>query len=117
LTVVNIASNDAKEIKPNQYLDYKFTLPPTFCSVRGKIEGVTGGQKNFEAFIMNDENFRNWSARLASQSFQSGRKVVWSFDQNVNGSGDWHLVVSNTFSVVTAKAVTISADATREPKL
>jgi hypothetical protein len=109
--VVPIASNETQEVKPRQYLDYKFTLPPRICRISGKIEGLGGGDRDFAALLMNNEDFGNWVAGLSAHAIESGRKAVWSFDEMISGPGGWHLVVSNTFAAVTAKAVTVDAKA------
>ena len=109
--VVTIASNEAKEVKARQYLDYKFSLPDRSCRISGKIEGVKGGDRDFEALLLDHANFRNWVAGQSANAIESGRKVVWSFDETIPGEANWHLVVSNTFSAVTPKAVTVDAKA------
>jgi len=55
--VVTIASNEAKEVKARQYLDYKFTLPPRTCRISGRIEGLTGGDRDFAALLMITKTF------------------------------------------------------------
>lgn len=82
------------------------------CRVVGRIEGVAGGNKDLEAFVMDDDNFRNWSTDHEARAFQSGRVVVWSPNVSVSGPGTHHLVVSNAFSTFTDKAVTVRAQAT-----
>ncbi|MGE0440847.1 MAG: hypothetical protein AB7S39_10180 [Gemmatimonadales bacterium] len=110
--VLPIASGKAVEVKASQYLDFSFELPPRLCTISGRVEGISGGGKDFESFIMNDDNFRNWSTNHEAKGIQSGRVVVWSPKETVRGPGRYHLVVSNAFSVITAKAVAIEATAT-----
>ena len=109
--VVNIADNDATELKPQKFVDYHFPLPARTCSITGRVEGISGGNKDFEAFILDDDDFRNWSAHEKANGIQSGRKVVWTINETVTGPGQWHLVVSNGFSGFTTKAVMVSAKA------
>lgn len=110
--MTTIAPTEAREILAADFIDYTFTLPARTCSVDGRIEGITGGVKDFEALIVTDDGFKNWAAGVETEGIQSGRKVVWSFATKLIGPGRWHLVVSNKFSLVTKKAVTVSATAT-----
>lgn len=109
--IVSIAEGNATEIKAGHYHDYTFELPARVCSIAGRVEGISGGGKDFEGFIMDDDNFRNWSAGHQAKGFESGRVVVWSPNEMVRGPGKYHFVVSNTFSTLTDKAVTVQAKA------
>ena len=110
---VNIASSDVREIQAGMYLDYKFTLPLSRCTLTGRIEGVSGGNKDFEAWVLDDDSYRNWSAGLVPQNgVASGRQVVWNFSATAQGPGLFHLIVSNGFSTITTKVVTTTASAT-----
>ncbi len=108
---VKIADGKAAEIKPGQYLDFSFELPPRVCTIAGRVEGISGGGKDFEGFLMDDDSFRNWSTNHEAKGLQSGRVVVWSPQHAVQGPGKHHLIVSNAFSLVTAKAVSVEATA------
>jgi hypothetical protein len=77
------------------------------------VLGISGGNKDFYAAIMSDDDFRN---------FQTGHdsKVYWQSEPRsaaativgvVNGPGQFHLVVSNHFSSITTKVVEVSAEA------
>lgn len=106
------AENQTKEIPASKYVEYKFSIPPRTCILEGKIEGLVGANKDFEAFIMNGENRKNWIAALSARGTESGRKVAWSFNQPIIGPGDWYLIVSNSFSLLSSKTVLVSAKAT-----
>jgi hypothetical protein len=110
---ISIVSNDVREIPAGACLDYKFTLPAGTCALTGRIEGVSGGNKDFEAMVVDDDGFRNWTAGLTPQSYvASGRQVVWNLSAQAQGPRLYHLIVSNAFSTITAKVVTTSASAT-----
>jgi ketosteroid isomerase-like protein len=104
---VHIADGRAIEIKPASYVHYTFQVPAASCVVTGRLVGISGGKKDFEAFIMDDDNFQNWSAgQQAMTAWQSGRVVVKSIESAVvTGPGTFHLVLSNNWSVGTAKTV------------
>jgi uncharacterized protein (TIGR02246 family) len=113
-TIIGVANGRAAEIKPGGWIYYTFQLPAATCEIRGRITGISGGNKDFEAFITNDDGFQNWSAGQQSRVFwQSGRVVVTSIENAVIvGPGTFQLVVSNRWSGVTSKTVQSQAMAT-----
>ncbi len=110
--VVAIADGKAVEIKPQAWHDYSFTLPSRACVVTARVEGISGGGHDFEGFVIDDDNYRNWSTRHQARGVESGRVVVWTPEVALQGPGTFHLVVSNAFSTMTGKVVTVQARAT-----
>ena len=111
-TTQSIADGRASEVPPGRYIYYTFELPARTCRVTGRIEGVSGGNKDFRALILDSDSFRNWSAGLQTRAWwQSGQVVVTTIDATVSGPGTFYLVIDNTFSVATAKTVQIWAQA------
>ena len=108
---IPITDGQAVEVKAQHYVHYTFQLPAGTCSVSGRINGVAGGNKDFEAFILDDDSFRNWSAGAtgARAYWQSGRVVVTSIAATLTGPGTFHLVVSNMWSIATDKTVQAQA--------
>lgn len=96
---------------PGGYITYRFELPERICSIRGRVEGISGGNKDFEGLILAEDEFTNWKANLAATGVVSGRKVVWNPIESIQGPGVYYFIVSNAFSTVTAKAVVVSAAA------
>ena len=98
-------------VKAQSFVHYDFQLPAATCSISGRIVGVSGGNKGFEAFIMDDDNFVNFSAEVsgARVHWQSGRVVVAPIDVSIAGPGVYHLVVSNSWSIATDKTVQAQA--------
>lgn len=111
-TTVPIAAGRASEVQVGNYLYHTFSLPPSLCEITGRVEGIAGGNKDFEAFIMDDDNLRNWAAGLSARAhWQSGRVTVATIDAQVEGPGTFYLVVSNVFSDFTPKTVQVWAQA------
>lgn len=108
---IPITDGQAVEVKAQRYVHYTFQLPVGTCSISGRINGIAGGNKDFEAFIMDDDSFRNWSAGAtgARAYWQSGRVVVTSIAATLVGPGTFHLIVSNIWSVATDKTVQAQA--------
>ena len=110
-TRIAIADGQAVIVKAQSFVHYDFQLPAATCSISGRITGVSGGNKDFEAFIMDDDNFVNFSAGVsgARVNWQSGRVVVAPIDVSIAGPGVYHLVVSNNWSIATDKTVQAQA--------
>ena len=109
---VEIADGKPLELKPQTWHDYPFTLPSRACTVTGRVEGVSGGGHDFEGFVLDDDNYRNWSTDHQARGAVSGRVVVWTPEVALQGPGTYHLVISNTFSGFASKVVTAQASAT-----
>ncbi len=110
-TRIPVADGQAVIVKAQSFVHYDFQLPAATCSISGRIVGVSGGNKDFEAFIMDDDNFVNFSAGVsgARVNWQSGRVVVAPIDVSIAGPGVYHLVVSNSWSLATDKTVQAQA--------
>jgi len=60
------------------------------------------------ALIMDDDNFLNWKTSHNARVFwQTGKVAAATINTELSGPGTFHLVVSNVFSLMTAKTVTI----------
>lgn len=111
-TSIPIATGAAVEVPAAQILHHDFQIPAGLCTVTGRVLGISGGNKDFEVLILDDDNYRNWSAGLQAKAYgQSGRVTVTNVNAQIPGPGTYHFVVSNTFSVTTPKTVQVWAQA------
>ena len=76
-TSVFIADGRPLELKAQKWEDYSFTLPERACTLTGRVEGISGGQKDFEGFVIDDDNYGTGPSHEA-RGTASGRVVVWS---------------------------------------
>jgi len=106
----NIGSGQAEQIASNSYLAYAFDLPNKTCHLTGRILGLAGGKRDFQAFLMDDDNFRNWETSHKAQAYwQTDKVAAATIDARVAGPGKYHLVISNVFSLFTGKTVSVQA--------
>lgn len=116
VVTVPIAGGQAVEVPAAEMVQYAFAVPPGRCSVSGRITGISGGNRDFEAFIFDDDNYRNWSAGAQATAYwQSGRVVVASVAAALPGPGTFHLVISNAWSIATDKTVQAQVTAQCSP--
>lgn len=108
-----IAEAEAAVIQPGQILYYQFSIPSTTtCAVTGRVVGLAGGNKDFQALVMDENNFLNWKTNHQAQVYwQSGQVAATNIDVRLSGPATYYLVVSNVFSPVTAKTVKVQAQA------
>jgi hypothetical protein len=98
---------------------YPVLLPPGLCHLSGGISaskatlfGLPFGSKTFEAFLLDDANARERSEGHAFQSvWSSGRVTTTRFDTLLAGPSNYRLVMSNSFSRLVHKALTIQLQA------
>ena len=106
-----IAEVEAAIIQPGQFLYYPFSIPSsTTCAVTGRIVGLAGGNKDFQALVMDENNFLNWKTNHEAEAYwQSGQVAATNISVSLSGPATYYLVVSNVFSPVTAKTVKVQA--------
>lgn len=72
----------------------------------GRFQATGGGGNDVEVFVLGQDEFTNWkNGHSVDTSYNSGRITVSNISVELS-SGSYFLVFSNTFSVVTPKAVT-----------
>lgn len=104
MTVANI---NPIEVAAQTWVDVFFTLPAKACTLTGHVEGISGGEKDFEGFVMDNEEYRNWSSGQPPKGTASGRVVVWDPKVSLQGLDTFHLVVSNTLALSTPKVISV----------
>jgi hypothetical protein len=110
---LRLASGEPVEIQAREHWQYRMVLPARgdSCLLEGRVVGISGGKKDFEILLLSEDDYLNWSTHHEYQSiWQSGEVTVHSISQRVRAPGIYHLVVSNAFSLLATKVVTISAD-------
>ena len=109
---VPVGTGQADNIPSRGYEHYDFNLPDRNCSITGRITGLSERDNAFQAFLIDDENFRNWQAGQKAQVYwQTDTVRAATIDARVVGPGVFHLVISNAFSPSTPKTVTVQGEA------
>ena len=108
--VVAVPQLQAAVVQPGQFLYYQFSIPSTTCAVTGRIVGLAGGNKDFQALVMDENSFLNWKTNHQAQAYwQSGQVAATNIGVRLSGPATYYLVISNVFSPVTAKTVKVQA--------
>jgi hypothetical protein len=105
---IPLGNGASTTIGPGQYQNITFSLPNRRCTLTAHVEGISGGNKDFDGLLMKDDDFKNWSTSHQARGLESGQVAAWSPSVPLAGPGTYHLVVSNAFSLVSTKTVTLT---------
>lgn len=106
--------NGTANVNASAYLDYQFTIPPNASNIH--VSGtftVQGGIGNdIIIYIFDSTNFDNYeNGSYFGALYQSSQTTTTPISSNLDSSGNYYLVLDNTFST-TQKTVNIQANAT-----
>jgi hypothetical protein len=81
--------------------------PDNVETINGRFEAKGGSGNDVEVFILDQDGLTNWKNGHSTPTYyNSGRKTVGTFKVTLN-PGNYFLIISNTFSTYTSKAVTL----------
>lgn len=106
----DIGAREPVTMSAGNYWHSAFHLPGRVCTVSGRILGVAGGNKDFRAYIVDDDGYRNFVNAADFKIFwESGGDVVAvTYSVNLQGPGDFHLIVSNRGAILLDRTVTVA---------
>lgn len=77
-------------------------------TVNGRFKARGGSGNDVEVYILDEDGLENWKNGHSTPTYyNSGRKTVGTFNVTLN-KGVYYLVISNTFSALSSKAVTLT---------
>ncbi len=106
VTTIKIA-DEAVEIPAGSYQSWTWDGPGFgTCLVRGRIEGVSGGQKDIVIALVDSDQLTNLKNGLRFQAYYMSEPVaVATLDERIPGTGSYALVLSNAHAAFTPKVV------------
>lgn len=107
----NIA-DEAITVKADGYAYYKFVVPSdsTNVWVDGHFTASGGFGNDIEVYLFDEDGFANWQNRHSANSYyNSGRLTQGEIHARLAVAGSYYLVFNNNFSLITPKAVQVSA--------
>lgn len=106
---IAIGAADPVTISAGNYWHSDFHLPARVCTLTGRILGVAGGHKDFRAFIVDDDGYHNFVNSTDFKIFwqTDGTVAAATYSVNIQGPGDFHLVVSNRGAILLDRTVTV----------
>jgi hypothetical protein len=91
--------------------DYKFVVPAgvTGASLEGRFAATGGPRNSIEVWVMNDDQFVNWTNRHPLTTLYNSQRVTQgTIKLRLPDAGTYHVVFNNEFSMLTPKAVEAS---------
>lgn len=104
-------------VSPRAFKSFSFSMDDRIMkNVFAQVEFVAkGGGNDISVYVMDDINFINWSnGQQAKVLYSADRITSDRFKVPITKSGDYYLVLDNTFSLLTSKTVDVSARITFE---
>jgi hypothetical protein len=104
---VTLVDGNRFRIEAGQYWSQGFTISSPQCRVNLNVIAIAGGQLDVETQIFEKPSFISWQSGVTSAEpvFKSGRVRQTALDVPIRGPGEFIVVVSNKFSLLTAKDV------------
>lgn len=107
-----VIADTALSVRALGYSYYKFIVPPgsIHVSVDGHFVATGGIGNDIEVYILNDDAFANFQNHHGTLTYYNSGKVTQNTIKAVlPGAGTYYLVLNNNFSLITPKAVQVSA--------
>jgi hypothetical protein len=102
-----VVAENAIHFAPEQYFSWSFTLNDARpCRLKGRITVIDGGSHDVNVLVLDRDGFINFqNNREFSPLLFRERTSAVTLDVPLNGFEEYHLVVSNRFSMFTGKTV------------
>jgi len=102
----------AVEVLAGSYISWSWPVDAVrrVCRVQVRVTGVSGGNRDFQVLLLDDDGMVNLANGTAIEAHLRTPQVsATTVDEAMRGNGGkYHLVVSNAFSLVSAKVVQLS---------
>ena len=107
--VINLADTAALEIPAGRYEVMSWDASRyRDCHVRGRVVGLTGGLKDVEVMLLDEDGYTNFQNHTPAKAyFDSGKETAITVDVSLPQAPRYYVVISNAFSFVTAKMVQV----------
>lgn len=107
--VLTVLDEPALNLPPGEHFDTAFAVSdPRPCTFRARVQGVEGGQRDIEVYLLDEDGNSNWHNGIKPAAlFESGRTSASTIELPLRDRGRFHLLVSNRYSLVTAKTVRV----------
>jgi hypothetical protein len=110
---VSVLDDPALRLPPGEHFDTAFVVSDAYarpCTFRGRVQGVEGGNRDFEVYVLDEDGHANWHNGVEPRALhESGRTSASTIEIPIEGEGRFHLLISNRFSVFTSKTVQVDS--------
>lgn len=105
--VLVLADSQEIELPPGEHFDTTFALDdPRECVLTGSVTGLEGGRRDVEVYVLDPVGAADWHDGVAPRAlYASGRAAASTVDVALPSPGEYTLLISNQFSVLSGKRV------------
>ncbi len=107
--VLTVLDDSALSLPPGEHFDTAFAVSdPRPCTFRARMQGVEGGSRDVEVYLLDEDGNSNWHSGIKPAAlYESGRTSASTIEVPLHEKGRFHLLVSNRYSLMTAKTVRV----------
>lgn len=107
--VLDLVDAELYEMSAGEYFDTPFEIDdPRQCTLSGEVEGVAGGDRDVEVYVLDELGFQDWRDGVRPDAlFASGRATTAYMQVELPSPGRYHLLLSNRYSLFTGKQVRV----------
>jgi hypothetical protein len=107
--VIPVLDSRAIPLAAGEHLEVAFEVDdPRPCTLTGRVRGLAGGGRDVEVFLLDDQGFSEWYNGIPPRPlYYSGRSASTSLRVRIPGEGEYHLLISNRYSLLTDKVVEV----------
>lgn len=107
--VIPVMTDRTVEIPAGEHLDTTFVIrDPRPCILTGRVSGVRGGSRDVEVYLFDQAGYDDWHNGVEPRPIYSGgRRPGVSLHVSLPGRGRYYFLVSNRYSIITDKLVSI----------
>jgi hypothetical protein len=109
--VVQLATDQELVIPAGSVQTFRWDATPSqpTCHVSGHIQVTEGGSRDVEVSVMAGDDYQNYvNGHEAKAYFQTGQTTAVTLDLNISRAGPFVVAISNGFSLVSEKKVSIT---------
>lgn len=109
--VIPVLDEPLLRLAAGEHLDAAFVVDDSLdrpCTFSGRVQGLEGGSRDVEVYLLDEDDRANWHDGIKpTPVYESGRTSATTVHLPLPGEGRYHLLVSNRYSVFTAKTVQV----------
>ena len=107
--VIPVLNSRAIPLAAGEHMEVAFEVDdPRTCTLTGRVDGLAGGSRDVEVFLLDDEGFSDWYNGIPPRPlYYGGRSASTTLRVRLPGPGEYHLLISNRYSLLTDKVVEV----------
>lgn len=102
--------NSEFRVWPRRHHLIRFNIPFQQANLSGYFEAIGGVGNDIDVLVIDDSSYFNWINDIAVPAYYYGRKMITDRIFIFLSKGNYYLIYSNRFSIISTKKVTTKID-------